>query len=152
AAEVVPELERAGITVIVEGEKLDYRRSDSVPVVRMETATAGTAAESSDWFDLRIDVTIDGEQVPFEQLFAALARGDEFLILDTGVYPELDRPEFTRLAELIEEARTITESEDEPGTIRVSRLAVSVWEELVGLGVVIDQADRWASSVRQLTT
>src|SRR5690606_36645895 len=99
-----------------------------------------------------LPISIDGEQVPFEQLFAALARGDEFLILDTGVYLELDRPEFTRLAELIEEARTITESEDEPGTIRVSRLAVSVWEELVGLGVVIDQADRWASSVRQLTT
>ncbi|WP_217428273.1 DEAD/DEAH box helicase [Microlunatus speluncae] len=147
SSEVITELEQAGVTVIIEGERLDYRLSEAQPEVRVETT-----AESSDWFDLKIDVSIDGEQVPFEALFAALARGDEFLILETGVYLEIDRPEFARLAELIEEARTITDSDDEPGTIRVSRLAVSVWEELVGLGVVLDQSDRWATAVRGLTT
>ncbi len=147
SAEVITELEQAGVTVIIEGERLDYRLSESDPEVRVETKS-----QSSDWFDLRIDVSIDGEQVPFEALFAALARGDEFLILDTGVYLEINRPEFARLAELIEEARTIIDTEDEPGTIRVSRLAVSVWEELVGLGVVLDQSDRWAAAVRSLTT
>lgn len=147
SAEVIDELEQAGVTVIIEGERLDYRPSETDPLVKLETTS-----ETSDWFDLRIDVSIDGEQVPFEELFAGLARGDEYLILETGVYVELNRPEFTRLAELIDEARAIIDADDEPGTIRVSRLAVSVWEELVGLGVVLDQSDRWATAVRALTT
>ena len=61
------------------------------------TATPA-AAGSADWFDLQVTVTMDGEEVPFDELFVALARGEEYLILETGVYFGLDRPEFAASA------------------------------------------------------
>ncbi|MBA3529675.1 MAG: helicase SNF2, partial [Propionibacteriaceae bacterium] len=140
--QVLPQLAESGVKVTVEGEVPDYRRVDSAPVVELSTVER---EETSDWFDLRIQVSLEGEVIPFDELFVALTRGDEFLILDTGVYLPLDRPEFVQLRNLIEEARALQDHDST--ALRISRFQAGMWEELVQLGVVIEQSDRWAKAV-----
>ncbi|HYP46491.1 MAG TPA: DEAD/DEAH box helicase [Propionibacteriaceae bacterium] len=143
--EVLPELEAAGVEVSVVGERPDYRRVDGAPLVELSTVERD---ETSDWFDLRIQVSLEGEVIPFDTLFVALTRGDEYLVLDTGVYLTLDRPEFTRLRDLIKEARALQEPDSEG--LRISRFQAGFWEELLQLGVVVEQSDRWAKAVSGL--
>ncbi|HEX8508141.1 MAG TPA: SNF2-related protein, partial [Propionibacteriaceae bacterium] len=140
--QVLPGLEEAGVRITVVGERPDYRRVDTAPLVELSTVEADG---SSDWFDLKIRVSLEGEVIPFDELFVALARGDEFLVLETGVYLSLERPEFVRLRSLIEEAQALQEP-DSPG-IRVSRFQASLWEEMLHLGVVVEQSARWAKAV-----
>ena len=102
---------------------------------------------SADWFDLHLKVAMDGEEVPFDELFVALTRGEEFMILETGVYFGLDRPEFTALRELIEESKAL---DDHRPALTVNRFQASLWEDLVSLGAEIDQSARWTQTVRGL--
>ena len=148
---VLPQLEAAGVLLSIRGEPIAYRRPDAEPVVEVSATPTGNA----DWFDLAIRVRLDGEVVPFEDLFIALNQHDDFLITETGVYVELERPAFDRLRQLIDEARQL-EDRDRHGTdddrfgVRINRTQVGLWEELVDLGVVLSQSDRWLSSVRGL--
>ena len=82
----------------------EYRKTTSSPSVEV---AAIERPNSADWFDLRVKVSIDGEVIPFEDLFVALTEGQDFLILETGVYFSLDRPEFVQLRELIEESKVL---------------------------------------------
>ena len=100
--QVLPQLEPAGVRVKLDGEVREYRRTSSQPSVQV---AAVERADSADWFDLRIKVSIDGETVPFEDLFVALTQDKDFLILETGVYFSLDRSEFAQLRDLIEESK-----------------------------------------------
>lgn len=142
---VLPQLEAAGVRVELAGQVVDYRRSEAEPSVAVSTTERDG---SSDWFDLHVEVTLEGEAVPFDQLFAALTRGDELLVLETGVYFSLDRPELQRLRELIEESRALTDHDG--GELRISRAQASLWEDLVSLGSVLDSATRWTQAVRGL--
>lgn len=143
--QVLPELERCGVEVAVDGEVPDYRRVDTAPLVELSTQERD---DSSDWFDLHIQVSLEGEMIPFDELFVALAQGDDFLILDTGVYLPLDTPEFDRLKNLIDEARALQDRETTG--LRINRFQAGLWEELLQLGVVVEQSDRWAKTVSGL--
>jgi SNF2 family DNA or RNA helicase len=106
---------------------------------------SATDTDDSDWFDLGITVTVAGEKVPFVRLFAALVAGEPSLVLDSGTWFRLDRPEFDLLSRLIEEAR---ELDDAPaGGLRINHFQAGLWDELVDLGVVEEQSKRWASVV-----
>lgn len=106
------------------------------------------APDGTDWFDLHVAVSIDGEEVPFEPLFQALVRGDGHMVLASGSYFRLDHPSLHRLRDLIVEAR---EMQDRPGEgTKVNRFQVGLWEELVALGVVGEQASTWQESVDRL--
>ena len=87
----VPALAAHGVDVTLSGQVVDYRQSTADPDIAV---AAVPRAGSADWFDLQVTVSIDGEEVPFDELFVALARGEEYLVLETGVYFGLDRPEF----------------------------------------------------------
>ena len=52
---------------------------------------------SRDWFELGVTVHVDGVPVPFVQLFAALAAGEQLFVLPDGTYFPLDTAEFARL-------------------------------------------------------
>ncbi|MFM8894979.1 MAG: SNF2-related protein, partial [Actinomycetales bacterium] len=110
--------------------------------------------QSWDWFDLQVEVTIGGEQVPFELLFRALATDAELLFLPSGRYLRLDAedPErverLQRLRSLIEEARELRESARDP--LGISRYQVDLWEELVELGVVDEQSASWQRAIARL--
>ena len=110
-------------------------------------APAGPA-EPGDWFDLRVTVEVEGEDVPFEPLFGALARGEEVMFLDSGSWFRLDRPELHRLRALIDEARELADPES--GGLRLSAHHADLWDELVALGVVDEQSARWAANVEAL--
>jgi superfamily II DNA or RNA helicase len=122
-----------------------YRAAQELPVVRF----AGAAAEHDpDWFDLAVEVSVEGEQVPFELLFRALAEGQEHLLLPSGTYLTLDQPQLRQLAALIAEARALQDAA--PQTIRLSRFQAGLWDELEQLGVVHGQARVWQESVQAL--
>ncbi|MDK3258518.1 DEAD/DEAH box helicase [Blastococcus capsensis] len=144
ATEVLPRLADAGVLVEVTGEPPDYRHTEEAPVVHV----SATEADDSDWFDLGVTVTVDGEDIPFPLLFTALAAGDSHLVLPSGTWFDIRRPEFDRLRSLIEEARALQDAE-RPG-LRISRYQAGLWDELVELGVVAEQSERWARDVRAL--
>jgi len=132
------ELSRLNVTVINE---LSFREAEQAPVISL----SHSEGDDRDWFNLGITVTIDGELVPFDELFVALAATEEFMILPSGTYFALESGPFEKLRELIEEARGI---EDVPGrTLKISRFQSSLWNELHELGVVTAQAAAWKKSV-----
>ncbi|MCW2812465.1 MAG: Superfamily or helicase, family, partial [Friedmanniella sp.] len=141
----LPGLPAQGVQVELRGDAVDYRESTRGPEVVVSTSERG---DSADWFDLHLEVSVEGEKVPFDELFVALTQGHEHLILASGVYSALDRPEFTQLRHLIEESKGL---QDHPGPeLRISRYQASLWEELVDLGVVVEDSARWAATVRGL--
>ncbi|MBJ7452721.1 MAG: SWIM zinc finger family protein [Blastococcus sp.] len=143
--EVLPALRAdPGVEVTVLGTPPDYRYSTTAPQISFSVRDTG----ESDWFDLGVSVTVDGQSVPFETLYKALAAGRTRLLLITGTYFSLQRPEFEQLRLLIEEARAL---QDVPGEgTRVSRYQASLWEQLLAMGVVDEQSDRWTREVRGL--
>ena len=145
-SEVLPALrEDAGVDLTVVGSPPDYRQSTAAPQITF-TARDNT---QSDWFDLGVAITVDGQVVPFSVLFQALVTGRTRLMLVTGTWFSLQRPEFDRLRQLIEEARAL---EDVPadGVVAVNRLQAGWWEELLTLGVLEEQSTRWTRDVQGL--
>ncbi|MFC7597191.1 SNF2-related protein [Terrabacter sp. GCM10028922] len=136
------------VTVEVDGDLPAYEEVTSAPVVRLGTGERRDDSEPGDWFDLRVTIEVDGEEVPFEPLFAAIAHGDEIMLLDSGSFFRLDRPELLRLRDLIAEARDI--ADPETGGLRLSAHHADLWDELVALGVVDEQSARWAANVEAL--
>ena len=148
--DVLPALQASDdVVVVVTGEPADYRYAEEAPVIALsahESPEAGGG--STDWFDLGVTVTVSGQEVPFKPLFEALARGDERLMLDSGTWFSLERSEFDTLRRLITEARALS---DRPGQgLRLTPYQAGLWEELVELGVVASQSERWERTVRGL--
>ena len=141
-----PLREHEGVRIILDGEVREYRKTTSPPSVEV---AAVERPNSADWFDLRVKVSIDGEVIPFEDLFVALTEGQDFLILETGVYFSLERPEFVQLRELIEESKAL--HDHHRPELSINRFQASLWEDLTNLGVAIDQSARWEQTVRGLT-
>ncbi|MDQ2796023.1 MAG: DEAD/DEAH box helicase [Actinomycetota bacterium] len=147
-AQVLPALQdREDVLVSVEGTPLDYVEADEAPLIAVSASDSGDGV-GTDWFDLGITVSVGGEEVPFGPLFAALANGEGHLILDTGTWFSLDRPELSTLARLIEEARSLQDRESTG--LRLTRWHAGLWEELVELGVVAHQSDRWTQTAGAL--
>ncbi|HET7279468.1 MAG TPA: DEAD/DEAH box helicase [Dermatophilaceae bacterium] len=148
ASEVLPRLEeRDDVLLTVEGTPLDYAQVDEAPQIEVSTNEVGEDGRN-DWFDLDITVTVGGEDVPFGPLFAALARGETHLVLDSGTWFSLERPELHALRRLIEEARSLQDRESKG--LRLTRWHAGLWEELVELGVVTHQSERWSRTVGAL--
>jgi SNF2 family DNA or RNA helicase len=129
----------------VTGQVPDYHEAgDSLEI----EVSADERDGDPDWFDLGIDITVEGHKVPFAELFVALANGQSHLLLSDGAYFSLDKPELASLARLIDEARTLQDQPD--GALRISRFQAGLWEELADLGEVGHQAAAWQRQVRGL--
>ena len=143
--ETLPLLEGEGIIVTHHGETPEYSRATEAPVISVGAEDTG----DNDWFNLHVRVTVAGRDVPFEQLFRALAAGDEAMLLDDGTWFPLDRSELDRLRQLLAEARELVDSG--PGRqLRISAYQAGLWEELAELGVVEEQSRRWRERVQTL--
>jgi SNF2 family DNA or RNA helicase len=148
------------VTVDVDDDLPVYEEATSAPVVRLGTSDGAAAQAASeadatttddgpaDWFDLHVAIEVDGEEVPFEPLFGALARGDEVMFLESGSWFRLDRPELHRLRSLIDEARELADPTSDG--LRLSAHHADLWEELVALGVIDEQSARWQASIEAL--
>ncbi|MBC7442152.1 MAG: helicase [Ramlibacter sp.] len=144
---VVPVLEASpDVEVSVSAGAPQYRPADAPPVISVGTSAR---ADDRDWFNLQVSVTIDGEEIPFDDLFRALATGQQLMILQSGIYFSLDRPELHALRRLIEEARSLQDSGAE--SLGISPFQADLWEELQTLGIVAGQAASWRETVSGLT-
>ena len=104
--------------------------------------------QSQDWFDLNVKVKIGKDEVPFQSIFEALARKEDHLFLESGIYFSLNHPQFEKIRTLIEESQTI---HDLPkGEYRLSLFQASLWQELTNLGVVQKQAAVWENAMNKL--
>ncbi|WP_265442957.1 DEAD/DEAH box helicase [Flexivirga meconopsidis] len=132
------------IDLVVDGELPVFEESTSTPQINIGAADS----EDNDWLDLHVTVTIDGEDVPFAPLFAALARGDEAMLLDSGTWFTLDHPELHQLERLIAEAKELSDKQREG--LSINRFQVGLWEELESIGVVDQQSSRWAQQIERI--
>ena len=148
--EVVPWLEARGeVAVEVTGDLPALREATEDPLISLTVTDPGDERSGNDWFDLGVEVSIDGEVIDFASLFTALHRGEATLILPSGTWLRLDRPELDALRELIDEAVGLAEP-GANGVARVNRFQTSWWDELAGLGVVATQSARWADAVASM--
>ena len=105
----------------------DFRELEETPQVSLRTS----ATDDSDWFDLGIDVTVDGHEIPFVDLFTALAQEQSHLILDDGSFFSLENPVFDRLRELLAEANALDGFS--PENPQISRYQTALYDELEDL-------------------
>jgi len=146
ATEQLPALEGLdGIRARVIGEPPAYRAvDDSLEIALSATRSAG----ERDWFDLGVTISVEGRELPFAEVFVALAAGESRMLLQDGAHFSLQTPRLQALRRLIEEARALC---DRPsGALRLSRYQAGLWEELVALGVVARQARAWRQATQAL--
>jgi len=106
-----------------------------------------TEGNSRDWFGLGIAVKVNNWTVPFAQIFEALDRGADRILLGNGTYFSLRRPEFKILRTLIAEAR---ELDDAGGELRINRHQAGLFSELESLAASVQTTRRWDEQVRSL--
>lgn len=102
---------------------------------------------SRDWFGLGIAVKVNNWTVPFAQIFEALDRGADRILLGNGTYFSLRRPEFKTLRTLIAEAR---ELDDAGGELHINRHQAGLFSELESLAASVHTTARWDAQVRSL--
>ncbi|MFC0644079.1 DEAD/DEAH box helicase [Cellulomonas phragmiteti] len=96
--------------------------------------------DDPDWFDLSVTVTVEGRDVPFADLFRALAVGDDRLLLADGAWLRLNHPALDELRRLIEEAARL---DDRPGRLRLNPYRTSLWADLTDVADEVEQSSTW---------
>jgi len=146
ATEQLPRLrEASGIEVEVQDEPADYR--DVADTLEIGVSTVEIPGER-DWFDLGVSIRVDDRELPFADVFVALANGQSHMLLDDGAHFSLAEPRLQSLRTLIDEARSLADSA--PRGLRISRWQAGLWGELAALGVVTEQAQAWQRQTRAL--
>ncbi|MBP2323908.1 superfamily II DNA or RNA helicase [Kibdelosporangium banguiense] len=142
--EVLPMLAEQ-VEVDIAGVPAEYREAgDSVQIGVSTEEIPG----QTDWFDLGVNVTVEGRTIPFMDVFLALSKDKPYLLLPDGAYFSLQKPELRALHKLIIEARALL---DQPtDSLKISRFQAGLWDELVNIGVVERQARAWRRQVHGL--
>lgn len=145
-SDVLPALEfEPDVHVVVEDGLTAFEEAVERPVI--DVSLSDSEDGRTDWFDLRLAVSVGQESVPLEQLLRALAAGDEALLLDSGTWFRLDDPALDSLRNLIAEARQLVE----PGApLRLTRYHVGLWDELTEIGLTNVDSAAWTESVERL--
>ncbi|MGO3072538.1 MAG: DEAD/DEAH box helicase [Brevibacterium linens] len=133
----IQELDDVTVTFADSDNAPEFRELDATPQVSLRTQ----ATDDSDWFDLGIDITVDDHEIPFVELFTALAREQTHLILDDGSFFSLDNPAFGRLRELLTEANALDGFS--PENPQISRYQTALYDELEDLADDIADDPKW---------
>jgi superfamily II DNA or RNA helicase len=162
-AEVAPLLRSVPNLLVEVTDDPGFRWSEGEASVSVAVRSAAEDAPgpATDWFDLQVSVEVDGEQVPFRDVFTALASGQDTLVTAGGVLVRIDGDRFDRLRELIGEARelptgnrrrrpTSPGAEDEDRGISVSRFQVGLIEDLTELADTASFSADWDRRVAGL--
>ena len=141
---VLRELEAFDIEV--DDDVPDYREADAAPVI---TTSVNDDEERPDWFSLSVRVHVGQEEIPLALLMAAVATGEPEVLLESGTWVSIDRPEIEALARLMEEGRELADPQAQ-GELRVSALHAGYYEVLESLGVIERATARWKERVGRL--
>ncbi|HJQ05627.1 MAG TPA: DEAD/DEAH box helicase [Nocardioides sp.] len=131
---------------VVEEDAPDFREATGAPEISFELVEP--PADHTDWLDLEVAVTVEGERIPLPDVLAALTLGAEFLVLSSGLYITTDRPEFDRLREVVAAAAELRERDGD--TIGVGRGDLGLWAQLADTGLVDAQAADWVARAQAL--
>ncbi|MBU9764572.1 DEAD/DEAH box helicase [Mycobacterium sp. TNTM28] len=123
-----------------------YRAATTDPLVSF----SGDPSVSGDWFGLNITVRVDGETVALAEVIRELSAGATHMLLPSGMYFRLDTPELVRLRALLDEARALGEIDGDRA--HSASLNITLWDELLELGVVDEQLARWRGNLARLAT
>ena len=141
---VLRELE--AFDVEVDDDVPDYREAADAPVI---TTSVSDDEDRPDWFSLSVRVHVGEEEIPLVPLMAAVAAGEPEVLLESGTWVSIDRPEIEALARLMEEGRELADPQAH-GTLRVSALHAGYYEVLESLGVIGRATARWKERVGRL--
>ena len=141
---VLRELEAFDIEV--DDDVPDYREADAAPVI---TTSVNDDEDRPDWFSLSVRVHVGQEEIPLALLMAAVATGEPEVLLESGTWVSIDRPEIEALARLMEEGRELADPQAQ-GELRVSALHAGYYEVLESLGVIEQATARWKERVGRL--
>ena len=145
--ETLPVLrEMDAFDVEVDDDVPDYREAADAPVI---TTSVSDDEDRPDWFSLSVRVHVGDEEIPIGQLMAAVAVGEQEVLLESGTWLSIDRPEIEALARLMEEGRELADPQAH-GTLRVSALHAGYYELLESLGVIGRATARWKERVGRL--
>ena len=141
---VLRELEAFDIEV--DDDVPDYREADAAPVI---TTSVSDDEDRPDWFSLSVRVHVGQEEIPLALLMEAVATGEPEVLLESGTWVSIDRPEIEALARLMEEGRELADPQAQ-GELRVSALHAGYYEVLESLGVIERATARWKERVGRL--
>ena len=130
----------------VDGDVPDYREAEAAPVI---TTSVSDDEDRPDWFSLSVRVHVGQEEIPLALLMAAVATGEPEVLLESGTWVSIDRPEIEALARLMEEGRELADPQAQ-GELRVSALHAGYYEVLESLGVIERATARWKERVGRL--
>ena len=134
-----------GVKVTVHGALPAYEEAEDDPII---TVGVNENQRDPDWLDLQVTVSVDGHEVPYPNLIAAIRAGEDMMMLPSGTYFRLDSPTLLQIARVLEEAQNLQDATREK--IEISRYDVGLWDQLVGLGVVEKQRSSWQETVEGL--
>ncbi|NKE09039.1 MULTISPECIES: DEAD/DEAH box helicase [Kocuria] len=141
----LPELEKVhDLRIQVTGTEPAYKPSDEPPEITVSTLPS----EHRDWFDLGVTVRVGDFYVAFAEIFRALARGQDVMMLPNGSWFALDAPRFEHLRELLREARSLQETPSDQ--LRVSKHQMGLWQELEELSDRSETVTQWREAVNRL--
>ncbi|WP_371820949.1 DEAD/DEAH box helicase [Tsukamurella sp. PLM1] len=165
-AEVAPVLRSVPGVLVEVTDDPGFRWADSAASVSVRVRS-DSDGPSTDWFDLEVAVEVDGEEVPFRDVFTAVAAGHDTLVTPGGVLARIDGERFDRLRELIGEARDLParggrrparNGAGGPGTdaagrdgLRISRFQAGLVDDLTELADGVDLDGDWSRRVGALT-
>ncbi len=118
-----------------------YRAAGADPVLSF----SGDTSVPGDWFNLNVTVSVDGETVALPELIRELSTGATHMLLPSGMYFRLDTPELVRLRALLDEARALGEIDGD--RVNAASMNITLWDELLALGVVDEQLARWRANL-----
>ncbi len=155
--ELLPDLalDHPDLLVVLDERATGFTVAQGEPLVgfamsQTDAADDDEAGSPNDWFDLHVTLSIDDERVPIADVLTELADGATHMLLPSGVYFPLDSAELSRLAELMAEGRSLGEIES--GRVRAASGNVTLWEDLLALGVVDEQTQAWRARMTRLSS
>lgn len=137
------------LELITNGDPPQFRELDSPAEIRFISPGEAYRKDRSDWLELDVIVSIEDEIlgkvfIDLVRVLGALASGNTKIMVHRGVFVDVNRPEFDRLARLIHDARQLV---DQPPTgIRVSRQEHDLLADLAEVGPSEGQIAHWSAA------
>ncbi|WP_019200853.1 DEAD/DEAH box helicase [Tsukamurella sp. 1534] len=166
-AEAAPVLRTVPGIVVEVTDDPGFRWAESAATVSVRVRGEDAGSPSMDWFDLEVAVEVEGEEVPFRDVFTAIAAGHDTILTPGGVLARVDGERFDRLRELIGEARDLPargqrrgSRGDEAGerggdrgdrSLRISRFQAGLVDDLAELADATEFDGDWSRRVGALT-